>query len=520
MTAPLPLDPAEANIGPASAGLAPPDSSGGPPTPSAGAPGQGPAGRDGARRRGDLTQGPILKTLLRFSVPTLAANLLQTLNGTINTVWVGRLLGESALAATANANIIMFLMSATVFGFGLATTVRVGQFYGARDVDSARRVFGLGLGFCVMVALTAAVLGWVFAPWLLEALRTPLASRGDALAYLRVTFVTVPIATLSMVVSQGLRGVGDSQLPLRAMILTVVLDVVLNPLLIRGIGPVPALGIGFRILPGLGIAGSALATGFANVVGVLTMFVVAYRQDNPLRLRGRELAYLIPRRGPERTYVLTKGIPMGAQILLVSGAGVLMVRLVNHEGLVAAAAYGASLQLWNYLQMPALAIGMAVSAMVAQNIGAGNHARVDRVTLMGLATVLSMTTAMAALIVLFSRPLLVLFLGSHAPAVGLAQHIQLICTWSFAMNGIMMILSGTMRAYGAVIAPLVVMFTSMYLARLGFYVLAYPRLGEEAVWWAFPAGSVVSVGLMVLAYRYGSWRNKRASAFVPRPVAD
>ncbi|HWU01817.1 MAG TPA: MATE family efflux transporter, partial [Novosphingobium sp.] len=81
---------------------------------------------------GDLTQGPILKTLMLFSIPTLISNMLQTLNGTVNSIWVGRLLGESALAATANANIVMFLMFATVFGFGMATTVRVGQRFGAR----------------------------------------------------------------------------------------------------------------------------------------------------------------------------------------------------------------------------------------------------------------------------------------------------------------------------------------------------------------------------------------------------
>ena len=85
--------------------------------------------------RGDLTQGPILKTLLLFSIPTLLSNLLQTLNGTVNSIWVGKLIGESALAATANVNIIMFLMMATVFGFGMATTVRVGQSFGAVVVD-------------------------------------------------------------------------------------------------------------------------------------------------------------------------------------------------------------------------------------------------------------------------------------------------------------------------------------------------------------------------------------------------
>src|SRR4051794_38496755 len=113
--------------------------------------GQRRAGRGAAMARGphsgrDLTQGDIGRTLLMFSLPTLASNIFQSLNGSINTIWVGRFLGEGALAATSNANIIMFLMFGAVFGFGMASTVLIGQAIGRRDVDAARRAFGAALG--------------------------------------------------------------------------------------------------------------------------------------------------------------------------------------------------------------------------------------------------------------------------------------------------------------------------------------------------------------------------------------
>jgi Na+-driven multidrug efflux pump len=95
-------------------------------------------------QRRDLTQGPIGRTLMLFALPTLGSNILQSLNGSINTIWVGRFLGESALAATSNANIIMFLTFGAVFGFGMAATVLIGQAIGRRDVDAARRAFGCG----------------------------------------------------------------------------------------------------------------------------------------------------------------------------------------------------------------------------------------------------------------------------------------------------------------------------------------------------------------------------------------
>ena len=445
--------------------------------------------------KGDLTKGPILKTLLLFSLPMLLSNVLQTLNGSINAIWVGRLLGESALAATANANVLMFLLYAAIFGFGMATTVRVGQHFGARDIDAARRTFGSGTGFCFVLSLIVAGAGWIYSPQLLHAMSTPDASKAEALAYLRVIYITIPFGGINMMVSMAMRGAGDSKTPMYAMILTAVLDTILNPLLIMGIGP----------LPQLGIAGSALATTFANIVGMAYQIARIYRQDLPMRLRGAELGYVVPRSGDLR-YIVTKGLPMGAQMLLVSSAGLIMVGLVNREGLDAAAAYGASLQLWNYLQMPAFAISMAVSTMVAQSLGAGDHARVGKVTLTGIGAALTLSVVVASLIVAFDHPLLALFLGGYSPAIPIGEHIQLVCTASFVIVSITMILTGTMRAYGAVLAPLVIMALGLFPGRLGFYWLARPLIDSEALWWAYPVGSVLTVALTLWYYRFGKWR--------------
>jgi putative MATE family efflux protein len=377
----------------------------------------------------------------------------------------------------------------------MATTVRVGQHFGARDIDAARRTFGSGVGFCLVLSVLCGLAGWLGADALLHALGTPGQSRIEALAYLRVIFVTLPLGSLSLMVSMGMRGAGDSKTPLYAMILTVALDVILNPLLIIGPGPLPTLGI----------AGSAAATAFANFAGLVFQLWTIYRKDLPMRLRGAELGYLIPR-GSELNYVILKGLPMGAQMLLVSSAGLIMVGLVNREGLDSAAAYGASLQLWNYLQMPAMAIGSAVSAMVAQSLGAHDHSRVGKVTEIGLATNLAISLLMATLIVVFDHPLLALFLGGDSPAMPIARHIQFVCTASFVIMSITMILTGTLRAYGAVVMPLVIMFLGLYPGRLGFYYLAYPVIGSEALWWAYPVGSVLTVALTLIYYRWAKWR--------------
>ncbi|MFM5947997.1 MAG: MATE family efflux transporter [Novosphingobium sp.] len=445
--------------------------------------------------RGDLTQGPLARTLLVFALPQLVGNVLQSLNGSINAIWVGQLLGDQALAATANANIIMFLLFALVFGFGMAATVKIGQSWGAHDVIAARRVLGTALGLTGGIALITTIGGILYAHVLLDWLATPGAARGQALAYLQVVFIANPLATITTMIAMGLRGAGDAATPLRFMILATVLDVMLNPLLILGWGPFPALGI----------AGSAWATVIATAIGFGAMIAWIYAKDLPLRLRGAELRWLIPARAQTR-FLLAKGLPMGAQMLIISGAGVIMIGLVNREGVVTAAAYGALLQVWNYIGMPAMAIGGAVSAMVAQHIGAMREDRVDAISKAGSLANLVMTGVMIAALVPFDRPVLELFLGAGSPSVPAALHIQDLAIWTYLPFGITIVLFGTLRAYGVIYAQLLVLFASMYGVRLGAYYLLYPLIGPDALWYSFLLSSIVSMLLTLAVYFLAPWR--------------
>ncbi|RJF93090.1 MATE family efflux transporter [Sphingomonas cavernae] len=449
----------------------------------------------------DLLSGSISRTLLLFALPTLGSNILQSLNGSVNAIWVGRFLGEDAIAATANANMIMFLMFAAVFGFGMAATILVGQSFGRRDIDGARRAMGSAIGMFLLLSIVIAILGWTFSPQILRLLATP----GEAFAlaedYLRIIFVSMPSSFVMVLLMMGLRGSGDSMTPLWFMGLSVVLDIVLNPVLILGLGPAPAMGI----------AGSAAATAIAGYVSVIALIAYMYARDLPLRLRGHELGYLKPDPALLRP-ILLKGFPMGLQMIVISTASLAMVGLVNREGLIAAAAYGVTQQLWTYVQMPAMAIGAAVSAMAAQNIGAGRWDRVGKITASGLWYNVLMTGALALLLTLVDRPALALFLGSDSPAIPVAAHIHLLGGWSFVFFGATLVLFGTMRANGAVIAPLVILFVVMYPVRLGFIYLAYPAIGADALWLSFTLGSIVSAGLAILAYRSGGWRKTQMMA--------
>jgi len=456
--------------------------------------------------RGDLTQGPIGKTLLAFALPTLASSILQSLNGTINAIWVGRFLGEGALAATSNANMVMFLLTAFVFGFGMAATILVGQAWGRKDVDEARRVFGTAGGSFLLVTIVIAIIGYRLSPAILHLLGTPGPALPLALAYLRVIFLAMPALLLLTLAMMALRGAGDSMTPLWFMIVAVLLDSALNPVFILGLGPAPRLGI----------AGSATATLIANYVAFFGLIGYIYIKDLPLRLRGRELRYLWCDLAIMKT-ILVKGFPMGLQMIIISLSALALVGLVNREGVDTTAAFGVAMQLWTYLQMPAMALAAAASAMAAQNIGADRWDRVSRIARVGIVQNLIITGVLVVVLAVADRPALALFLGGQSEALPIAQHIQILATWSFLLFGVTMILFGVVRANGAVIGPLIILTIGLYPVRLGFALGAYRWLGANALWLSFPVSSLANMAMAIGFYLHGGWRRQR---MMPPPTAD
>jgi putative MATE family efflux protein len=443
----------------------------------------------------DLTNGPVAKTLFLFALPSLGVNILQSLNGSVNSVWIGKFLGEEALAASANAGMIMFLMFSTLFGFSIATTILIAQNLGRGNIEGVRRTMGTSLGLFTLVGILTAIFGWVFSPQLLRLLATPDEAYPMALTYLRVIFLGMPFSFVMILLSSALRGLGDSVTPLWNTALNVALDVVLNPVFILGFGPIPALGI----------AGSALATLVAGIISVVILIVRIYRQNSTIRLRGPELAWLRP--NPEFARpVLKMGLPMGLSMIIMSASALVMVGLVNREGVATMAAFGVLQQLWNYAQMPAVAVGSAVSAMAAQNIGAGRWDRINRIAGAGVAINLLMTTCLIGIITLFARLLLSLFLPLESTAIDIAVHVNYIVGWSFIVMGVSMVLTFLVRANGAVFVPLLILIFSSVLVRFAVGFGLYPTFGADAIWWAFIVAAITTMMLTVAYFLFGKWR--------------
>ncbi len=447
-----------------------------------------------------LTHGPITRTLIAFALPTLASSVLQTLNGSINAVWVGRLLGPVGLAATSNANQIMFVVYTLIFGFGMAVTILIAQHYGRRHIEGVRRTVGAGLGLFLFAGFGAAIAGWLGTPTLLHFLRTPNDVYPMAYTYCRIMFIGLPPGILTVYLQMALRGTGDARTPLLLMIPGAIIDVALNPVLILGLGGAPRLGI----------AGAAMAGLIASYASVLLLLAYIYARDLPVRLRGTEFRFLVP--SPALAFSIIRiGFPMGLQMIVASIAALAMMGLVNREGSSAVAAYGAVNQLWNYIQMPAMAIAAAVSAMAAQNMGAGLWHRVDRVAVSGIVMNLLLTGLLVLALTLADRTVIGLFLSDPA-SVAIARHINLLTSWSFILIGVTFVLSAVPRANGATIPPLIIMTLALIPGRLGVAFLLTGALGPDALWYSFPIGSAIAVSLAWAYYVFGGWRKLRPLA--------
>ena len=458
------------------------------------------------RARIDLTQGPISRTLLMFSLPVLGTSVLQSLNGSINAIWVGRLLGPEALTATTNATLILLLLLGVTFGLGMAATILVGQAVGAKNLDRAKEVVGTTATFFTALGVLMAIVGFAAADQLLHWMDTPPEARAMAEDYLRVIFLAVPFMYFFAFMVMAQRGAGDARVPFYFTTLATALDLIFNPVLITGFGPFPQMGI----------AGSGASLLLSQAIGMIAMLAYLYWRKADLRLTRADLHYLRPRGELLRTIAI-KGLPMGAQMLVISLSGLIMMSMINGFGSGTAAAYAVAVQLWTYVQMPAMAIGAAVSSMAAQNVGAGKWDRVERSAHAGIAINVLLTGSLVGLLYIVDPYVVGLFLPNQPAAIASAEHINSIAGWSFIMFGVTFVLFGVVRSTGAVTPPLIILIISLFGVRIGFAEWFKPTMGQDAIWWSFPISMSVSAALALAYYRWGGWRRAHMGPAIPTP---
>lgn len=448
-----------------------------------------------------VNQHNLWKTFFIFLMPLIATNILQNLSGTINTIFVGQMMGVNAIAAVAVFFPILFFLMAFVIGLSAGATVLVGQAWGAQNIEKVRCVVGSTLFMTLIGGSIIALLGVVFAKHILLALGTDPDVMHLSLPYVQWMLAGSPLLFLYIIYTSILRGVGDSTTPLIVSGMTILIGLLITPVLIAGY-------FGF---PKMGIIAPAIATIVGYFAVLVFLFVYLNKKDHPLKPNRLLLSHI--RHHPELSkIVLRLGIPTGIQMVTTSVAGLVIVGLVNHYGSNATAAYGAVNQVLNYIQFPALSISIAASIFAAQAIGAGKSDLLAKVTRTALAMNILVTGSLVTLAYLFSKYLMALFI-TDPNVVALGQQLLFIVLWSILFFGASSIFASIMRASGTVTVPMIINIFAIIAIEVPCAYLFSQWWGLQGIWYAYALAFVCLCILQGLYYQL-VWKRKTIQALI------
>ncbi|WPN56086.1 MATE family efflux transporter [Pseudomonas sp. P9_31] len=444
---------------------------------------------------------PLWQTYLLFLAPMVLSNFLQSMSGTINSIYIGQMLGTQALAAVSGMFPVVFFFIALVIGLGAGAGVLIGQAWGAREPHLVKAIAGSTLLLGAMIGLVAAVLGSVFARHALQGLGTPADVLDDAVAYAHVMMWILPSLLVFVLFTQLLRGVSDTVSPLLALVVSTCVGLALTPALI----------LGWLGLPPLGIQSAAWAGLVGNLSAMGWLAWRLLRKGHPLA-PDREMFAAMRLDLAILGKVLRIGLPTGLQMVVLSLSELVILALVNQHGSQATAAYGAVTQIVNYVQFPALSIAITASILGAQAIGAGRIERMGPILRTGLLINVCLTGGLVVLGYLLSHWLLGLFLTEDSTRA-MAEHLLHIMLWSLLVFGFQAIVGGIMRASGTVLVPVVVSIVCVVGVQLPMAYLLDARFGLQGVWMAFPVAYLGMLMLQTLYYKM-VWQHQKIERLV------
>jgi len=448
-----------------------------------------------------MTPRPLWRTFLTFLVPMMLSNVLQSLFGTFNNIYLGQMIGVDALAAASGFFPVMFFLVSFVIGLSIGATVLIGQAWGAGEREKIAVIAGTTFTVCLLFGLVTAIVGGLFSRPLMVALSAPANIVDEASNYARIMLVAMPLTFLFVIWTSMMRGVGDTVTPLLALTISTAIGLVLTPALING----------WFGLPRLNIASAAWASAISSLVTLVCLGFYLGRKHHPLACSAAVLAHLRP--NPALLgKILRIGFPAAVGMVAMSLAELVLLGLVNGHGSNATAAYGAVNQAMAYVQFPAMSIGIAVSILSAQMIGAGRTDRVDSVVRTGLMMNLVLTGSLVALTYLFSRAVMALFITDPV-VLDLAQNLLHIVSWSSVMFGMSLVFSNAMRASGTAIAPMILSLVAIAGIEVPAAFILDRHLGLQGIWFAY-AMAFCAMCILQMSYYHLVWRKQRIERLI------
>lgn len=455
----------------------------------------------------DMTQGALATRLLRLAGPLMTGNILQTVYNLVDMFWVGRL-GATSVAAVAIVFPTQWLLISMAMGVTIAGAALVSQWTGAGETDRANFAAAQTVTLAVLVSTLLAVIAFAARFLLLRLLGASGPLYEPTLEYVSIIFWSVPFTFIFLAYSSVMRGAGDTVRPMYVTVGSIVLNMVLDPLLILGVGPFPALGV----------AGAAWATLLSRAVAAVVGVVILFSGREAVTIRVRQL---LPD-WPTMRQLLRVGIPGGLDGAARSFSAVAMIAIVTRYGPTATAAYGIGVRVMSLVWTVSSGMGQSVATGVGQNLGADQPARAKQVGWIGTGLAFLLVGSAGLIAIVFAPGIVGIFVDDEQVIAEGTRFLR-ISGFGFGCAGALMVIQGAFQGAGRTGYAMILSILNRWLLRfplaLGLGVVM--GMGAAGMWWAFLVSDVVGFAVGAAWMQWGHWQQRIVSPGRARPaVAD
>ena len=446
-----------------------------------------------------LIDGPISPAVWKLAWPTMIQNLVAGMQGVIDHVLVGHLLGYTANAAIGVSWQIFLVVIVFMASLFTGQAVLVSRYAGAGDSDRVNHVVQQAFLTALAMFCVLAPLGYFATPALLDLVNSAPEVKALALPFLRVTFLFSIGMLMFFMMTSALRAAGDARTPLRLGLTMTVLNVILNVILIRGLGPIPALGT----------MGSALGTAIATRTVSMYALWHMFRGDSVIRF-SRHTNWR-----PDWVTIRALfrfGLPTGVQGIAMNVAGVLLLRFIGslEQSAAAQAAYAIGYtELFSLITWTSVGLMGASATIAGQNLGAGHPERAIQGVNAASRIGLGVAAIVGFLFVAFPQPLLGIFGATDPNVAPIGEQLLRYLAISGFFITIALVYTGGLQGTGDTRSPLFITLASQIAVPIGlcFFIQATRPLQADDIWLAIVLGHLTRCVLTVMRFRQGKWRH-------------
>jgi len=438
----------------------------------------------------DLTKGNPTKLLLRFMLPMLLSSAFQQFYSVADTFVVGRYIGPGALAAVGTTGNISSLVLILLQGATSGISVVVAQIFGSGNHGRLRQSVALSAVLVAVLALVLGILGAVFTPLLLRLINVPADVLPDATIYMRIILVGTLASGFYNLASSLLRSMGDSVTPLVFLIISSLLNIVLN--------------VTFVTAFHMGVPGVAYATVLSTAISAVAVILYGWRRMPILRFGRKDMKWDWPLVGT----IMKIGLPASLMSATINIGMIMIQALVNGFGSVVMAGYALGLKMEHLFNSLAFSAANAMQVFTAQNVGAGDYDRVQKGFKSSLLISYCAIAICSPCMIIFGRPILNWFTNDGAAVVEVAYRYTLMIALSVPFVIILITTRNTMHGAGDAMIPFIMGGLELIARFLCSYFLSIPW-GYVGVFLGTPLAWILGAVYGALRYRSGKWKTKR-----------